>query len=160
MLQTMIQTALTARQLVLGSVQQIPEDWYDIRPSAFPNIIRWNIGHIITMMDWFLNDIEGYNFELPQHYSSLFASGTKPADWTTAPPSKEELIEQLSRQYDAISIIPADALSQELDSPFLMGPLQFKTTGEVFNFAVVHEGVHLGMISGLTKVIIHDLQKD
>ncbi|MCR8635361.1 DinB family protein [Paenibacillus radicis (ex Xue et al. 2023)] len=157
MSQAIIQTALSARQLVLGSVQQIPEDWYDIQPDAFPNNIRWNIGHMITMMNWFLTDIEGYQFELPDTYSSIFMTGTKPEDWAAAPPSKDELLEQLTRQFNAIEKVPADVLNQELRSPFLMGPLEFKSAGEVFNFAIVHEGVHLGMISGLAKVIIHDL---
>ncbi|MCR8842368.1 hypothetical protein NQ117_01590 [Paenibacillus sp. SC116] len=30
---------------------------------------------------------------------------------------------------------------------------RFETAGEVFNFAVAHEAIHLGLISGLGKVI-------
>jgi len=153
MSQASIQTAITARQLVIGSTQAIPEEIYDMTPAGFNNTIRWNVGHIATMLNWFLSAGPALNTKLPESYVGLFMSGTKPADWTAAPPSKEELIQYLSLQLDDLSRFNHESLIMPLDVPFEMGPLKFATAGEVFNFAFIHEAVHLGVISSLVKAL-------
>jgi hypothetical protein len=54
MSQASIQTAKTVRQLLIESIQAIPEEIYDVQPEGFPNTIRWNVGHQATMLHWFL----------------------------------------------------------------------------------------------------------
>lgn len=59
------------------------------------------------------------------------------------------LTEQLSR----FSELTSEMLEQRLISPFEMGPFQFVTAGELFNFALIHEALHLGVISSQLKLI-------
>ncbi|GGD59587.1 DinB family protein [Paenibacillus nasutitermitis] len=148
-----ITTAQTVRQLVLQQVQAIPEELYDIKPDAFNNTIRWNIGHIIFWMDSYMSQCFHNSSDIPETYTALFNSGTKPAEWTTAPPSKEELIGELSRQLSAFSEISPDRLNKPLDTPLHMGPLTFNLAGELFNFAIVHETMHFTTCGSLFKVI-------
>ncbi|NOU94695.1 DinB family protein [Paenibacillus sp. LMG 31456] len=155
MSQASIQTALTVRQLVISSVQAIPEELFDTQPGGASNTIRWNIGHQITMLNWFLASSVPLAYQLPDAYNHLFMSGSKPADWTAAPPTKEELLQQLSAQYDSLLKVSPVTLNETLNPPFAMGPLEFKTAAEVFNFAFIHEAVHLGVISGLVKQITY-----
>lgn len=151
-----IQTAKTVHQLVIGSIQAIPEEIYDITPAGFKNTIRWNTGHIVTMLNWFLSASPALNTKLPENYSGLFMTGTKPSDWTVTPPSKEELIQYLSSQYDDLSKVDPESLIIPLNPPFEMGPLRFETAGELFNFAFIHEAMHLGIISSLVKTVQAD----
>ncbi|WP_282937913.1 DinB family protein [Paenibacillus sp. RC67] len=153
MSQAIIKNGVTVRQLVLGSVEAIPEEWYDKQPNGFNHTIRWNVGHMITMMNWFLANQTAFEYKLPEHYFSLFITGTQPTDWTVTPPSKEELIHHLSGQCEVLTKLPAESLEQQLEKPFEMGPLRFMSPAEVLSFAVAHEAVHLGMLSGLVKVI-------
>ncbi|WP_028553053.1 DinB family protein [Paenibacillus sp. UNC451MF] len=153
MSQAIIKNGVTVRQLVLGSVEAIPEEWYDKQPHGFNHTIRWNIGHMLTMMNWFLANQAAFEYKLPEQYLSLFISGTKPDDWSDTPPTKEELLCHLSGQCEALAKIPVELLEQQLEHPFEMGPLSFMSIAELLNFAVAHEAVHLGMISGLVKVI-------
>jgi hypothetical protein len=44
-------------------------------------------------------------------------------------------------------------LDSKLQTPFVMGPFQFDTAGELFNFALMHEAMHLGVISSQMKFI-------
>ncbi|SFK78336.1 DinB superfamily protein [Paenibacillus sp. 1_12] len=148
-----IHTALTVRQLVIGSVQAIPEELFDTQPGGSNNTIRWNIGHQVTMLNWFLASNVPLAYKLPDAYNTLFMSGSKPADWTAAPPTKEELLEQLSAQYDSLMKVSPESLGKSLNPPFVMGPLEFRTAAELFNFAFIHEAVHLGVISSLVKQI-------
>lgn len=156
MSQASIQTAKTAHQLVIGSIQAIPEEIYDITPAGFNNTIRWNAGHIVTMLNWFLSAGPALNTKLPESYSGLFMTGTKPSDWTVTPPSKEELIQFLSAQLDDLFHVDTESLNMPLNAPFEMGSLKLETAGELFNFAFIHEAVHLGIISSLVKAVQAD----
>jgi hypothetical protein len=156
MSQASIQTAKTVHQLVIGSIQAIPEEIYDITPAGFKNTIRWNTGHIVTMLNWFLSAGPALNTKLPDYYSNLFMTGTKPSDWTVTPPSKEELIQYLSSQYDDLSKVDPGSLKMPLNPPFEMGPLKFEMADELFNFAFIHEAMHLGIISSLVKTVQAD----
>ncbi|MBB6730398.1 DinB family protein [Cohnella zeiphila] len=153
MSQIIVHSAQTVRQLVLQQVQAIPEELYDIQPAAFNNTIRWNIGHIIFWMDSYRSLSFSEKSALPPSYAAFFNSGTKPSDWTGAPPSKEELLGQLTRQLDGLAELPLSALNEPFPSPLQMGPLTFRLAGELFNFGLLHEAIHLSVIGSMLKVI-------
>lgn len=153
MSQAIIKNATTVRHLVVNSAEAIPAEWYDIQPHGYNHTIRWNVGHMVTMMNWFLANQAAFEYKLPDQYTSFFVTGTKPEDWTDTPPTKEELLHHLSGQCDALAKIPVELLEQPLEQPFEMGPLRFTSLGELLSFASAHEAVHLGMISGLVKGI-------
>ncbi|KIL42466.1 hypothetical protein SD70_00740 [Gordoniibacillus kamchatkensis] len=155
-----IQVALTVRQLVIGSVSAIPEEWFDVQPGGSNNTIRWNIGHQVTMLNWFLSSAVPLDYRLPDDYNSLFVTGTKPADWQVTPPSKEALLEQLSAQFESLAKISPESLAKTLNPPFAMGNLAFATAEEVFGFAFIHEALHLGIISSLAKQIRFDREME
>ncbi|HZG14038.1 MAG TPA: DinB family protein [Candidatus Bathyarchaeia archaeon] len=153
MSQASIQSAKTVRQLAIGAVQSIPEEWYDIQLKGFNNTIRWNVGHIITLMDVFLVSGLSFDSKIPSRYSDMFHMGTKPADWHDKPPSKEELLLSLSEQLSRLSEVAPDKLSEPFSPPREMGRLTFSCRDELFQFAFVHEALHLGVISSLVKGI-------
>lgn len=150
---SIISTGKVLRQLLIGTLQEIPEDRFDVQPAGFNNTIRWNAGHIAYWMDKYTALSFGLPSAIPPRYEALFASGTKPADWTETPPSKEELAEQLAAQLTRISELAPGMLDAELQTPFVMGPFRFETSGELFNFALMHEAIHLGVITSQLKAI-------
>ncbi|QAY67550.1 DinB family protein [Paenibacillus protaetiae] len=151
MAQSIVNTGKVLRQIVIGQIQSISEAQFDIQPKGFNNTIRWNAGHIIYWMDQYITLSFGLPSAIPAPYGTLFNSGTKPADWTIAPPSKEQLVDMLAEQLARLSELPADGLDKALRTPFEMGPFRFNTAGELFNFALMHEAIHLGVISSLMK---------
>lgn len=153
MTQSIINTGKVLRQIVIGQVQGISETQFDVQPESFNNTIRWNIGHMIYWMDKYSMLSFGSPSAIPAQYEELFNSGTKPSDWTIAPPSKEELIQLLMQQLSGLSELKPELLDKNLQSPFEMGPFQFITAGELFNFALMHEAIHLGTISSQFKLI-------
>ncbi|AVV58328.1 hypothetical protein PVOR_17829 [Paenibacillus vortex V453] len=148
-----ISTAKIVRQVVLQQVQTIPEELFDIQAAGFNNTIRWNVGHIIYWMDQYSILSLGFPSVIPDSYVTLFSSGTKPSDWTSAPPSKEELVEMLKAQLSRLSELTPELLEKELSTPYAFGPFEFNTAGELFNFALIHESIHLGTISSQLKVV-------
>ncbi|MBW7453920.1 DinB family protein [Paenibacillus sepulcri] len=155
MTQSILHTGKILRQLVIGQVQGIPEELFDVQPEGFNNTIRWNAGHIVYWMDTYSTLGLGAASQIPESIKILFNSGTQPSDWTLSPPSKEELIDHLSVQLHRISEISPGELDELLKPPFEMGPFRFETAGELYNFAFFHEAIHLGTISSQLKVIQH-----
>ncbi|MCH5584419.1 DinB family protein [Shimazuella sp. AN120528] len=153
MAQSIINTGKVLRQILIGQLQGISETGLDIQPEGFHNTIRWNVGHIIYWMDKYSTLSFGSPSAIPDKFETLFNSGTKPADWTIAPPSKEELTQLLGQQLSRLSELTPELLDKKLPSPFAMGPFQFNTGGELFNFALMHEAIHLGTISSQMKLI-------
>ncbi|WP_248924260.1 DinB family protein [Paenibacillus hamazuiensis] len=151
MAKSIISTGKVLRQIVIGQLQGVSEDRFDIQPKGFNNTIRWNVGHMVYWMDKYFSLCFGFSSAVPPQYEALFGSGTKPADWTVAPPSKDELTEMLMAQLSRLSELTPEMLDMNLQSPFIMGPFQFTTSGELFNFALMHEAIHLGIISSRMK---------
>ena len=150
--QSIINTGKILRQIVIGQLQGVSEDQLDMQPEGFNNTIRWNVGHMIYWMDKYSTLSFGSLSAIPAHFEALFSSGTKPSDWTIAPPSKEELTELLVAQLSRLSELTPERLDTNLQSPFEMGPFQFNTSGELFNFAFMHEAIHLGILSSQMKL--------
>ncbi|PYI56299.1 DinB family protein [Paenibacillus flagellatus] len=153
MSQSIIHTGKVLRQIMYGRLQDVPESQMDIQPEGFRNTVRWNIGHMVYWLDRYASLSFGSPSALPAHYETLFNSGTKPSDWTVTPPSKDELMAKVSDQLSGLSDLAPETLEQRLQSPFEMGPFQFVTAGELFNFAWIHEAIHLGVISSQLKLI-------
>lgn len=153
MSQSIIHTGKVLRQIMIGQLQDVSESQIDIQPEGFHNKVRWNIGHMVYWLDKYSSLSFGSPSAIPAHYETLFNSGTKPSDWTVTPPSKDELMAMLSEQLSSLSDLAPEMLEQRLQAPFEMGPFQFVTAGELFNFALIHEALHLGVISSQLKLI-------
>ncbi|WP_336776500.1 DinB family protein [Paenibacillus sp. MMO-58] len=153
MTQSIINTAKVLHQVVIGQLQAVTEELYDKQPEGFNNTIRWNVGHIIYWMDTYSTLSFGSLSAIPNTYEKLFNSGTTPLEWTFAPPSKEELVEELMDQLSRLSELTSEMLEEELAAPYVFGPFQFHTAGELFNFALIHEAIHLGTISSQLKIL-------
>jgi hypothetical protein len=153
MAQSIIHTGAVLRQIVIGQLQGVSETQFDIQPEGFNNTIRWNVGHMVYWMDKYSTLSFGAPSAIPAQYEALFSSGTKPSDWTISPPSKEELTQLLMSQLSRLNGLKPELLDKNLESPFEMGPFQFMTAGELFNFALMHEAIHLGIISSQIKLL-------
>jgi len=153
MSEMIINTAKMVRQLVLQQVNAIPEERFDVQAAGFNNTIRWNVGHMIYWMDRYSTLSFGSPTAIPDLYETLFNSGTKPSDWTVAPPSKEVLVKMLTAQLSRLSELTPAMLDDKPSTPYALGPFQFHTAGELFNFALIHEAIHLGTISSQLKVL-------
>lgn len=153
MTHSVIHTGKVLRQIGIGHLQEISESQLDIQPVGFSNTIRWNAGHMVYWLDKYASLSIGTPSDIPLYYERLFNTGTKPSDWTETPPSKNELIEMLTAQLSGFSEWTPEMLQQKLQSPYEMGPFQFVTAGELFNFALMHEAIHLGVIASQMKFL-------
>ncbi|WP_054957536.1 DinB family protein [Paenibacillus dakarensis] len=150
---SIIHSAKAIHNMAIHQIQSIPEELFDIQAPQFNNTIRWHAGHIIVVLNHFLSMSIPYSYEVPEGYKGLFGPGTKPADWDVTPPTKDELVQQLSEQLEHLSEVTPDMLEETLKSPVDLGSKHFEKAGELFNFALLHEAMHLGNISSMLKVV-------
>lgn len=151
MSEMIINTAKVLRQVMQQQVQAVPEELFDVQIAGFNNTIRWNVGHIIYWMDRYSTLSFASPSAIPDSYETLFNSGTKPSEWSSAPPAKDEMLELLASQLNRMTELTTEMLDEKLSTPYDMGPFQFTTAGELFNFAIIHEAIHLGTISSQLK---------
>jgi hypothetical protein len=145
----------TARMITIGKIESISEDLFDVQPPQFNNTIRWNLGHMIAVMDSLMFKRITEMSKLPEGFADLFKSGTKPSDWTTTPPTKEELVSLLKKQLMDLNETFAIRTDEALANPFLIRDFKFETVGDVIGFAIIHEVQHSTIVSDLVKVILH-----
>lgn len=138
-----------ARDRFVKALDGLDESLVDVQPDGFNNTIHWQAGHVLTVAEQFMFGFPKKSANLPANYMEFFGSGTKPADWKEGVPSVQELSEQLKEQIKRIKEIPAERFNERLKSPFL----GLETFGEVANFGVFHEALHLGQIQAIKRVI-------
>lgn len=136
-----------------GRLQSVKEDQWDLQPEGFNNTIRWNVGHIFTSMESFVQKVIPTYDPVHPEWIPLFKGGTKPEDWTMTPPTNEELLAALAAQPARVKEILAGKLDQPLPESMKIGNFhEMATIGAVIQFAVWHEGIHAGIIFALNKV--------
>jgi hypothetical protein len=138
-----------SRNFFIKNVEIVEEDVFDVQPEGFNNTIHWHVGHVLTAAEQFMFGFPNHSDHLPANYIELFTRGTKPADWKGDVPSRSVLISQLKDQLVRMKEIPVERLSKKLEKPIL-GQQNF---GELINFSLFHENLHLGQIQAMRRVI-------
>lgn len=149
MSELLFKNAEVTRSFFIKNIDTVKEDVVDVQPEGFNNTIHWHIGHVLTTAEMLVFGFPKKSSNLPANYVELFARGTKPADWQGEVPSAAVLSNQLKEQLNRIKEIPAESLSRKLKEPFLGQ----ETYGELINFALFHENMHLGQIQAMKRVI-------
>lgn len=137
------------RQNTLNEMIDLSVEQADQMPEGFNNTIRWNLGHIYTVQNALVSKFGGINIETPARYLELFAPGTKPADWQGEVPTLDELKQTLEEQPEKLK----EALSGKLDEKAVEPFKSLSTIGEILNFTMYHEGLHMGTIKGLRHLL-------
>ncbi|MDR7080397.1 hypothetical protein J2Y03_005462 [Neobacillus niacini] len=137
------------RSFFIKNVEALEEGLVGIQPEGFNNNIHWHIGHVLTTAESFMFGFPKNTSHLPANYLELFAKGTKPADWQGDVPSVSVLTSQLKDQLKRMKEIPVEGFSKKLEESFLGQ----ETFGELINFVLFHENLHLGHIQAMKRVI-------
>jgi hypothetical protein len=149
MSQLLLNNMELTRSFFIKNVDAVDESLVDVQPDGFNNNIHWHVGHVLTTTESLLFGFPKKASNLPANYMELFARGTKPADWKGDVPSVSVLVTQLKDQINRMKEIPVESLSVKLKEPFLGQ----ETFGELVNFALFHENLHLGHIQAMKRVI-------
>jgi len=140
------------RDSTIRQVTGLPEDQGLRVPQGFNNNVLWNLGHILLVHEKFAFGMIHEKQEIPDEFAALFGRGTKPADWSGALPSLEELIQLLDAQADRIERKLASRLNERLEKPYTSSTgLELSTVEECLSFCLYHEGMHFAVIKAIKQ---------
>ncbi|MGM7700278.1 DinB family protein [Pseudalkalibacillus sp. Hm43] len=141
-----------SRSNTLASLKATTEEQALIVPEGFNNSIVWNLGHIFIAVENIMAHVDGSKANIPDGYKEFFGHSTSPSTWTKEPPTLKELATQLEEQTERIASIYGEKLQDTLPEPLRLNErTAFETYGEVLNFMIWHEGLHLGVINGIKR---------
>ena len=131
-----------ARTAIINILKSTDLNQVDVIPSGFNNSIRWNAGHALVIADKILKHSSHFDHHVPDHYSTFFDMGTKPAEWKQEPPSVEEIIDMSNQQLTETKKLLENHWDSPLTSPFDLRGNLFSTVPELVGFITYHEGMH------------------
>jgi hypothetical protein len=144
-------------QQVRGVVKELIADLSDEQlltvPAGFRNNILWNAGHLVVSQQILHYKLADIDMHVTRELVNQFRKGTSPADWDAVPDIaqvKELLVElpkRLEEDYYANKFVRYETYTTSLG-------LTLQGIADAIAYNNYHEGLHVGTITCLKKLVI------
>ncbi|TXC85762.1 DinB family protein [Metabacillus litoralis] len=142
------------RKGTIRIVSGLTEEQIEKIPSGFPHNIHWNIGHIYVISERFYARITNSEPYFPDRIHTYFEPGTSPAGWDSSVPSIETIIQLLENQLERYKAVDQTTLDQQVQDPYTTSSgYTLNTANEFFRFGFYHEGMHIGIMKSILKLV-------
>lgn len=140
------------RQFFLNMVEGLSVEQLNMVPPGFNNNIAWHMGHVIAAQQGICYLKSGRELKIPQQLFDECRSGSKPERPYTA-----EEIENIK----GLFFSTLDNFAEDLANNYFEKFVPFSTRygvelqniDMVVDFLPYHEGLHIGFVSALKKVV-------
>jgi hypothetical protein len=140
------------RLQLLAMIEGLSLDQLNQIPDGFNNNIMWNMGHIIASQQGLCYVRAGLPLSVEEPFFNTFKSGTKPERYYTA----EDLDNIKALLFSTLPQLEAD-LQTGLFKNYTAFTTRFgfEVTGiqDAVRFLAFHEGLHIGVISAIKKLV-------
>ena len=141
-----------SRQLILKAINGLTLDQIHTIPEGFKNNIAWNVAHLVVTQQLLQYKLSGLDCLVPDELIEAHRKGTSPTKTFT-----EEEFEEVT---ELLAGLP-DTLEEDFNEGIFEKYNAYETsTGFVLdsfetavNFNNYHEGIHLGVILALKKLV-------
>ncbi|CAM1351982.1 DinB family protein [Tenacibaculum crassostreae] len=141
-----------SRELVLKRIEGLTLEQLHIIPEGFNNNIAWNVAHLVVTQQLLHYKLSGLDCLAPDELIEDYKKGTVPTKDFTEEEFDEvkELLIGLpdTMQEDFEAGIFTDYQTYETSTGFVLDSIE-----SAIAFNNLHEGMHLGMIMTLTKLV-------
>ncbi len=146
------------REYLLGLLDGISAEQWNIIPSGSTSHIAWQVGHLAVaeyglMLFRQRGRAEGDIELMPGWLRKNFGKGTQPSNEPTDNPSRDELLAILDRIHQRsmkeAAFYEASSLVEPADMPYAVFPMKL---GALL-FAPLHESIHIGQIGILRRIL-------
>ena len=141
------------RKLYDGLSKDLTKEQLEHIPEGFANNILWNLGHVVVTQQMLSYGLAGQPLNVSKEMVTMFRKGSSPKMWETEPDVEAvkalllELPEAFKKDYEA-GKFTAFKEYQTATGPVL------KTIDDGVAFNDFHEGLHLGTILALRKLVL------
>ena len=141
-----------SRELVLKRIEGLTSEQLHTIPEGFNNNIAWNIAHLVVTQQLLHYKLSGLNCLAPDELIEEYRKGTFP--------TKEFTEEEFEEVKELLLGLP-ETLQEDFEAGIFTEYEEYETsTGFVIDsiesaiaFNNLHEGMHLGIIMTLTKLV-------
>ncbi|WP_435261329.1 DinB family protein [Tenacibaculum sp. nBUS_03] len=141
-----------SRELVLNLTNGLTIEQLHKIPEGFNNNIAWNVAHLVVTQQLLLYKLSGLQCLVSDELIDNYRKGTKPTETFT-----EEEFEEVK---ELLLGLP-DTLKEDFSAGIFSDYTEYKTsTGFVLDsfktalaFNNMHEGIHLGVIMAIRKLV-------
>lgn len=140
------------RLFLIDVVSDLSVDQLNEVPSGFNNNIVWNLGHLIAAQQGVCYSRAGVKPVVDEKYIVLYKSGTKPEQYIDD--NEAETIKKLL--LSPLDLLETDYQNNVLDNYPLWATrygVELSNIEDALQFLLFHEGLHLGSIIALKKLV-------
>ncbi len=121
-------------------------------PKGFNNSIIWNIGHVLVTEQLLVYKLSGLPINIDENFIRLLSKGTKPLEPFSANQIKY-IKENLIRTVEQTKKDYYSGLFKSYQSYPTSTGIILNSVEEALQFNAFHEGIHLGIVLSLIKLV-------
>jgi hypothetical protein len=140
------------RLFILELVKDLSTEQLNKIPTGFNNNIIWNIAHLTAAQQNMCYVRSGLEITVEEKYFSPFLSGTKPDTFL----EKEEIESIFIALINSMDRLAADykkGIFKQFDPWDKRYGMKLNSIEDAINFVPFHEGMHIGYIMALKKLV-------
>ncbi|MEO8253289.1 MAG: DinB family protein [Flavobacterium sp.] len=143
---------MKSRNMILEILQKYPLEQLNKIPAGFNNNLIWNIGHIIVAQQLLVYKLSGLPMIISDEMVNKYKNGSRPERDVT----EEELDEIKNLLLTTINKTVADynnGIFKIYNEYTTFIGFNLKNTQEAIVYNTFHEGLHLGIMTTIRKLI-------
>ncbi len=145
------------RSLTTRALSGLSADQWLTIPEGFKNNILWNAGHLVVTQELLTYKLSGLEPHLSAALIAGCSRGTSPVDWNPAP-DVDEVLRELDQSPQRLERDFAAGKFNGYQSYTTSTGIELGDIEEAITFNNFHEGLHLGVIMALRKLVPANLR--
>lgn len=151
-METQLAIQLHNRKIFHYYLKQLSLDKLNKIPKGFNNNIIWNIAHTMVTHQLLMYKISGHQMHIPIEWVKLFAKDTKPERYFKA--DEVKLIDAaLFSTYEQFEKDLANGLFNDFKPYQTSTNMVLDSVETTQSFLLFHDGIHLGSVLALVKLV-------
>lgn len=151
-MEKLFETALFTRSTMLNILEKKPYEELVKIPENFRNSIFWNIAHLLVTQQLLCYKLTGLEIRIEQDMVSKYGKGsiaTENIQKSDIQYVKDHLLaamKETQKDYDK-------GLFKEFKAYMTSTGIELKSIEDAINFSAYHDGIHLGIVLSLMKIV-------
>ena len=148
----MLQIVKSPRKMILELISNLDIEQLNKIPAGFNNNIAWNLGHMIAAQQGICYKRSGLEAKVNDDFFNKYKPGSKPETFITAE-EFEEIKELLMTTLDELDADYNAGTFKSYTPVMTRYNIELANIDDAFTFVPFHEGLHIGYIMSLRKLV-------
>lgn len=151
-MEKLFETAIFTRIAMLNILEGLNEDQFNSIPKGHRNSVFWNIAHVMVTQQLLLYRLSGLPLLIDETFVESYGKGTfaktetSKKDVEFVKDNLVQLCEQAQKDFNS-------GLFENYKSYMTSAQIELKTVEDGIKFSSYHDGIHLGIVLSLNKLV-------